>query len=97
MKFDRLREFEKLILPNGHLICYWSALVCADTGDDLQLIKDFESTMIQKKKFTLKQQCKLKNFKTFQKAKKNKVIKSVKRDVRTRSLCVEAAVDGVFK
>ena len=73
----------------------------------MQLIKDFEATMIQvwaflKKlpkqlKIYIKTTMQIKEFENLPKDKETKMIKLVKRDVRTRWLCVETAVDGAFK
>ena len=79
-KFKTLPQWENMLKVN--CICYRLTLVCADAGDDLQFIQDFETTMIQlwaflknllkSLKITLKQQFKLNNFKICKKTKKRK-------------------------
>ena len=73
-----------MILLNVRWICHWLVLVCADAGDHLQLIKDFEATMIQdwtffKKvskglKYYIKTAMQIKEFENLSKDKVNKVI-----------------------
>ena len=73
-----------MILLNVRWICHWLVLVCADAGDDLQLIKDFEATMIQDWTFFKKVSKGLKNYiktamqiKEFENLSKDKVNKVI--------------------
>ena len=101
----KLPQFENML--NVHCIYDQLALVCAYVRDDLQFIQDFETTRTQLwaffKSFSkwikvyIKITMQIKEFENLSKEKENKVIKSVKRAVRTRWLSLEVAVNGVFK
>jgi hypothetical protein len=103
---------------NIHCICHRLALACADAGDDLLFVKDFELTLTQLWDFFKKSPKRLKiyvkvamNFRSFDTLSKRKsclklvkswsvclkLVKSLKRAVRTRWLSLHASVDSLFE
>ena len=103
--FRKLEPCKTMI--NVHCICHRLALACADTGDDLLFVKYFETTHLQlwtffknspkRLKIYVKVAMNLGHFDALSKRKKKKLIKSVKRAVRTRWLSLQASVDSLFE
>lgn len=83
-------------------MCRRLTLVCADTGDELHFINDFETEMIQLcyvLKISQNQAKSAKQIKELQNLQENKkkAIKSEKRADTTRWMILEVTVDGVSK
>ena len=102
-KFKSLEECKTMI--NIHCVCHRLALACADTGDELKFIQDFEKTALELWSFFKKSPKRLKiyikvtlgvrNFDAMSKRQKKKLVRKVKKAVRTRWLSLNASVDSI--
>ena len=103
-RFKELEECKTLITV--HCICHRLALACGDTGDGLSFVKTFETTMLslwnffknspKRLKIYIKVALGYRNFTTFAKNKKKRIVRTVKKAVRTRWLSLHNSVDSVF-
>ena len=103
--FRKLEPCKTMI--NVHCICHCLALACADTGDDLLYVKDFETTPLQlwtffknspkRLKIYVKVAMNIGHFDALSTRKKKRLIKSVKSAVRMRWLSLHASVDSLFE
>ena len=92
---------------NVHCICHGLALACSGTGDELQIVKDFELTMIRLCKFFKDSPKRIKlyfrvamqskNFDAMSKRQKRKVVLRVNKACRTRWLSLHTSVNAVFE
>ncbi|CAB4007153.1 zinc finger 862-like, partial [Paramuricea clavata] len=102
-KFKSLEECKTMI--NIHCVCHRLALACADTDDELKFIQDFEKTALELWSFFKKSPKRLKiyikvtlgvrNFDAMSKRQKKKLVRKVKKAVRTRWLSLNASVDSI--
>ena len=102
-KFKSLKECQTMI--SIHCVCHRLALACADTGDELKFIQDFEKTALDLWSFFKKSAKRLKvyvkvalgvrNFDAMSKKQKKKLVRKVKKAVRTRWLSLHASVDSI--
>ena len=86
---------------------YRSSLACAATGDALKFIQEFEKTMLdlwtflknspKRLKTYIKTTLEARNFDQMSKRQKKKLVRKVKKAVRTRWLGLQASVDSVYQ
>ena len=104
-KFKELESCKTMI--NIHCICHRLALACADTGDALKFIQEFEKTMLDLWTFFknspkwlktyIKTTLEARNFDQMSKCQKKKLVCKVKKAVRTRWLSLQASIDSVYQ
>ena len=104
-KFKELESCKTMI--NIHCICHRLALACADTGDALKFIQKFEKTMLdlwtffknspKQLKTYIKTKLEGRNFDQMSKRQKEKLVRKVKKVVRTKWLSFQASVDSVYQ
>ena len=104
-RFRELVECNKLL--NVHYVCHRLVLACSDTGDELKIISDFDLTMTQLLKFLknsakrlkiyIKTAIECRDFEKLLKREKKRVIRTMKKAVRTRSLSMDAGVEALYK
>ena len=104
-KFKELESCKTMI--NIHCICHRLALACANTGDAPKFIQEFEKTMLdlwtffknspKQLKTYIKTTLEARNFDQISKRQKKKLVRKVKKAVRTRWLSLQASVDSVYQ
>ena len=104
-RFRKVEESSTML--NVHCVCYRLALACSDTVDKLKFIEDFELTMIQlwkllknspkRLKIYIKKATACKNYINLSKYEKKRVVRTIKKVVRTRWLSLDIGVDALFK
>ena len=103
-KFKELESCKTMI--NIHCICHRLALACANTGDAPKFIQEFEKTMLdlwtffknspKRLKTYIKTKLEGRNFDQMSKRQKEKLVRKVKKIVRTKWLSLQASVDSVY-
>ena len=91
-KFKELESCKTMI--NIHCICHRLALACANTGDALKFIQEFEKTMLdlwtffknspKRLKTYIKTTLEARNFDQMTKRRKKQLVRKVKKAVKTR-------------
>ena len=103
-RFKELESYKTMI--NIHCICHCLALACAKTGDAFKFIQEFEKTMLdlwtffknspKRLKTYIKTKLEGRNFDQMSKRQKEKLVRKVKKIVRTKWLSLQASVDSVY-
>ena len=103
-RFKKVEECKTLLTV--HCICHRLALACGDTGDGLAFVNSFETTMLglwtffknspKRLKTYIKVALNYRNFSTLSKNQKKRIVRTVKKAVRTRWLSLHNSVDSVF-
>ena len=104
-KFKELESRKTTI--NIHCICHRLALACADTGDALKFIQEFEKTMLalwiffknspKRLKTYIKTTLEARNFDQMSKRQKKKLVRKVNKAITTRWLSLQASADSVYQ
>ena len=100
-KFKELEECKTMM--SIHCVWHRLALTCADAGDELKFIQDFEKTALdlwsffkslsKRLKIDINVALEVRNFNAMSKRQKKKLVKKMKKAVRMRWLSIHYSVD----